>query len=138
MDFKHTIRVERPADEVFAFVSDASNNPRWQKGMKSCTWTSDGPIAVGSTYDQAARFLGRDIISTFVVTDLQPGRSISIETTKSTFPIQVTRSVEPDAEACLVTAHIRGQPGGLLKLFSGLVPASVRKDYARLQELLEG
>lgn len=25
--------IDRPADEVFAFVSDAANNPRWQQGM---------------------------------------------------------------------------------------------------------
>jgi len=138
MDFKHTIPVARPADEVFAFVSDSSNNPQWQNGMQSCTWTSDGPIAVGSTYDQKARFMGRDIVSRFVVTDLQPGRSISIETTESTFPIQVTRSVEPDGDGCSVTAHIRGQPTGLLKLFSGMVPMGVRKDYSKLKALLEG
>ncbi|MEM6929530.1 MAG: hypothetical protein AAF602_21500, partial [Myxococcota bacterium] len=60
-----------------------------------------------------------------------------IESTKSTFPIQVTRAVEPDDEGCTVVAHVRGQPTGLLRLFSWLVPLSVRRDYAALQRLLE-
>ena len=93
---------------------------------------------VGATYDQEARFLGRRIISKFVVTEFMPGERISLETTVSTFPIQVTRSVEPTDDGCRVTAHIRGQPTGLLKLFSPMVPMSVRRDYAALKALLEG
>lgn len=127
-------------DEVFAFLADASNNPTWQQGMRSCTWTSPAPIAVGSTYDQVATFAGREIRSSFVVTDFQPGRSITIETTKSTFPIRVTRSVAPltGGGGARVTAHVAGEPGGLMKLLAPLTrrmfQASVGKDYRRLQE----
>ncbi len=138
-----TVEVERPADEVFAFIVDASNNPSWQGGMRSCAWTSPGPIAVGSTYDQQASFLGRAITSSFVVTALEPGRSISIETTESTFPIQVTRSVEPLGETrCRVTADVQGQPTGVMALLGPLMTAmvgrSVRGDYASLREVLAG
>ena len=138
MDFTHSIDIAKPAKEVFAFVSDASNNPKWKKGMVKCVWTSDEPLVQGATYDQEARFFGRPIVSSFVVTEFVSGQRISIETTKSTFPIQVTRSVESVDDGCRVTAHIRGQPTGLLKLFSGMVPMSVRKDYAALKALLEG
>ena len=137
MDFTHSIMVARPADEVFPFFADAENNPRWQNGMVACRWTSAERLVVGATYDQEARFMGRAIISSFVVTEYIPGQRISIETTRSTFPIQVTRSVQPSNEGCIVTAHIRGQPTGLLKLFSGMVPRTVRKDYDALKALLE-
>jgi carbon monoxide dehydrogenase subunit G len=138
VDFEHAIEIARPADEVFAFLADFENNPRWQGGMRSCTWTSREKQVVGSTYVQEARFLGRRIDTHFRVTEYEPGRKISIESTKSTFPIQVTRKVEPLGEGrCRVTAHIRGQPTGLLELFSGMVRGSVRKDYARLKVLLE-
>ena len=36
-----------------------------------------------------------------------------------------------------VTAHIRGQPTGVLKLFGGMVKKSVAKDYGRLKKVLE-
>ena len=137
MDFTHRIQIDRPAELVFDFISDFENSPRWQGGMVSCRWTSQEHRVVGSTYSQEARFMGRPILTEFCVTAYEPGRSISIESTKSTFPIQVTRSVEPTEAGCLVTAHVRGQPTGLLKLFSGMVPRSVRKDYDRLKELLE-
>ena len=139
VDFVHEVEIDRPAKEVFEYVADFENNPRWQGGMKACRWTSDTPKVVGATYVQEARFLGRRIDTHFRVSALEPGRSISIESTQSTFPIQVTRTVESvDAERCRVIAHIRGQPTGVLKLMSGLVSRSVKKDYAKLKALLEG
>lgn len=137
VDFEHTVDIERPADEVFAWLADFENNPKWQSGMVACRWTSAEPMVEGATYVQEARFLGRRIDTHFVVTAVEPGRCISIESTQSTFPIQVTRRVEPTADGCRVTAHVRGQPTGLLKLFSGMVPRSVTRDYARLKALLE-
>jgi len=139
VDFQHSVEIARPADEVFAFVADFANNPRWQGGMVACRWTSENTGQVGSTYAQEARFLGRPIITEFEVVAVDPGRSIEINSTKSTFPIQVTRSVEPLGDgACRVTAHVRGQPTGWMKWLSGMVKGSVRKDYAKLKDLLEG
>jgi hypothetical protein len=135
--------VARPAEEVFAFFADATNNPVWQSGMVSCTWTSPPPISVGSTYEQRARFMGRDIVSTFVVKTFDPGRLIEIETIESTFPIRVVRRVEPAGEgSSRVSADISGGPEGrLLRLLEPLLARraqrSVDADYDRLVQLLE-
>ena len=138
LDFKHTVDIERPIAEVFAFVANFENNPRWQAGMRACRWTADEPMAVGATYVQEAKFMGRRIDTHFRVSEFEPSTSISIESTESTFPIQVTRSVEAlDDGRSRVTAHIRGQPTGLLKLFSGMVKKRVAKDYLELKALLE-
>lgn len=143
MELTATRSIARPADEVFAFFSDAANNPKWQSGMVSCEWTSDPPIGVGSTYRQRARFMGRDIVSSFVVTGFEPGRRIVFETTESTFPIKVDRTVEElDAATCEVSALITGGPDrGVLKLLTplmrGRAQKSVDDDYDRLVQLLE-
>ena len=146
-----SIEVSRPAEPVFAFLADAENNPKWQRGMQSCRWTTEPPIGVGSVYEQHARFLGRDIVSTFEVvafedppepTTAGPGRSISIRTIQSTFPIAVTRSVEPlTDDRCRVSADVRGDASGVFRIAAPLlrqmVQRSVRGDYRRLKELLE-
>jgi len=138
-----TREIHRPAEEVFAFFADASNNPKWQNGMVSCEWTSEPPIRVGSTYEQHARFMGRDVVSTFAVTAHEPGRMITIETIESTFPIKVVRRVEPITDSsCRVTADISGGPEkGPLKWLEPLVgrraQRSVDADYDRLVVLLE-
>lgn len=143
MKMSATRVIARAADEIADFFFDASNNPKWQDGMVSCEWTSAAPIAVGSTYRQHARFMGRDVISTFEVTALEPGRSITIDTIESTFPIRVVRRVDPiDQGSCRVSAEISGGPQkGPLKWIEPLVGAraqkSVNADYDRLVQLLE-
>ena len=138
IDFEHRIEIERPAAEVFAFVSDFANNPRWQKGMQVCRWTSEQTRQIGATYVQEARFMGRRIDTHFRVSEYVGGERISIESTQSTFPLQITRSVEARGEGrCEVRAHIRGQPTGILKLFGGMVQSTVAKDYRVLKALLE-
>jgi uncharacterized membrane protein len=136
-----SVDLQRPSAEVFAFVADAGNNPLWQQGMRSCRWTTDPPIRIGSSYVQRASFLGKSVDSTFEVIDLRPGHSITIRTTESTFPIQVTRAVEElDPEHCRVTAIVRGDPSGMFRIATpmlrAMVQRSVRADYRRLRELL--
>ena len=137
-----TIDVQRPAAEVFDYVADMSNNPEWQQGMKSCKWTTEPPIGVGSRYDQLASFMGRTITSRFEVTEFVPGECIRIVTYESTFGLDITRRVEPiDESSCRVTAIVRGEQSGVFKLFGPLlnkmVGASVRRDYAALRQILE-
>lgn len=134
--------IARPAAEVFDFVSDSSNNPRWQKGQQSCQWTSAPPIGVGSTYQQEARFLGRTLLNKFEVIDYEPGRSITIRSVEGSFPIEVRRGVESiDPDRTRLRAEISGEPTGVFRLAGPLVQwfaqRSVDADYDRLKTLLE-
>ena len=137
-----TREINRPAEEVFDFFAEASNNPKWQEGMVSCEWTTPPPIGVGSVYEQHARFMGRDVRSVFWVTEFEPGRSIKIETVESTFPITVHRTVHTTGPGTSqVHADIGGRPTGPLKLLAPLMKGraqkSVNADYDRLKELLD-
>lgn len=143
MKMTATRQINRPADEVFAFFADATNNPKWQDGMVACEWRTPPPIAVDSIYEQHAQFMGKDVRSVFVVTEHEPGRSIKIETIESTFPITVHRWVEPTGPgSCTVNAEIGGGPTGLMRLLEPLVARraqrSVDADYDRLQIYLDG
>lgn len=140
MNTQTSVDVAVPADQAFALISDFSRNPEWQDGMERCAWTSSGPLAVGATYEQEAHFMGKAILSTFRVTELTPGRSVSIESVVSTFPIQVRRWVEPlGPERCRVHAAVQGQPPWYMRLpgMAGMVERSVAQDYQRLKVLLE-
>ena len=137
------IHINRPATEVFEFIANPENNPQWQNGMVSCEITSPEPWGLGSTYAQKAKFMGRDIISQFEITQFEPGRLIRGDTVESSFPISFTRIVEADdsGTGSNVQAIVTGDASGFIKLFTPLmnwmVGRSVRADYKRLKELLE-
>lgn len=135
------VEINRPIEAVFAYITDFENNPTWQKGMVSCTFTTPPPVGEGSRYTQVAQFMGQTIESKFVVTTFIPNEQVAFETTESTFPIQIVRAVSPANGGTRVNAIISGQPGGMMKLFAPLAQIMMRRsieaDYARLKAILE-
>ena len=133
--------IEEKPEKVFAFISDFANNPQWQDGMVSCVFTSEPPLRVGSTYDQKAQFLGRDIISSFEVIAYEPGNMVKATTTQSSFPITFTRRVQAEGEGSRVNALIEGDAKGFFRLAQPLmrwmVNRSIQKDYRKLKTLME-
>ena len=137
------IQIDRPGSEVFAYISNPENNPQWQNGMQSCEITSEGEWGAGSTYHQKAKFLGRDIVSNFIISEFEPGKRIKGETVESSFPITFTRIVHPNesGNGCNVEVIVTGDASGIFRLFSPLmdwmVGRSIKQDYGRLKSLLE-
>lgn len=136
-----TVTINRSIEDVFAYITNFENNPKWQNGMISCTFTTPPPLDVGSQYKQLAEFMGRIIESQFEVTQLMPNQRVEFETIVSTFPIQIIREVSAVDDGTKVHAIISGQPSGLMGLFSPLIKPmmsrQIQGDYQRLKELLE-
>ena len=136
-----SIDISRPQKEVFDFVSEFSNDPRWQRGKVSCTWTSQNGLEVGATYRQHARFLGKDIHHTFRVLELDPSHRVTYESRDGSFPITVVRTVEDLAGGrSRFTEAVQGEASGFFKIASSLlqplVRRSIARDFRRLKEIL--
>jgi uncharacterized membrane protein len=112
-----SVAINRPPEDVFAYISNFENNPEWQLGMQEVRFTSEAPLRVGSTHAQVAKFLGRRIQSTFEVLAYEPGRMVKASSTSGSFPITFTRMAEP--------------------LLAPMVQRSVNADYANLKHILE-
>ncbi|WP_261131268.1 SRPBCC family protein [Bacillus sp. Marseille-Q3570] len=134
--------IEQPLEMVFAYIANFENNPKWQKGMIEAKFTTNGPLQVGSIYDQVAKFLGKRIITTFRVVDYEENEKIKITSIKSTFPITVTRTVEQFNGATKVTAIVEGDATKVFKIaqpiMKRMVEKSVKTDYENLKKQLEG
>ena len=48
--FKTTVRVKRPIEEVFAYVSDPLNFPHWNSAVRAVSKTHGRESEVGSKY----------------------------------------------------------------------------------------
>jgi uncharacterized protein YndB with AHSA1/START domain len=130
-----------PPMTVFAVVSDYAQGPRWQRNMASAQWTSPAPHVAGATFEQTAHFMGREMTAAYEVTEHDPPRVTAIRSTSGPFPITVRRVVEPRGGGTRVTETDSGGPGGIARIFSPLMKLmmkrTIRRDYRRLQELLE-
>jgi uncharacterized membrane protein len=141
---RNEVEIDRPAAEVFAFLEDVTNNTQWLKGMRSCTWTTERPVRVGSRYEQVAEFLGKEIRTSFEVTAHEPGRLVTIRSREgSSFPLTVTRLVEPiDDQRSRVIETVESDPGGFYRIaqpvLRAMVARNIARDYRSLKTLLEG
>ena len=71
--------ISRPVAEVFAFVADQTNAPKWQKGLHEVRRLTEGPIGVGSQHEFVRRFAGREIASRNRFVAFEEGRYVRFE-----------------------------------------------------------
>lgn len=135
------IQIKHPAKSTFEMISNFEKNPVWQKGMQECRLVTDGELRVGTRYEQLAKFLGKDIISTFEVKEYEPGKMVSASSISGSFPITFTRIVHGDESVSNVQAIIEGESKGFFSLarplMQWMVNRSIQKDYKRLKVILE-
>jgi len=75
-----SVIIERPVEEVWKFISDWSNAPKWMPSALEVKQTSAGPLDVGTTLQSrwSTRLLS---LGASRVTEYEPGRKITLETT---------------------------------------------------------
>ncbi len=54
--FENTVTIQRPAEDVFAFLADFENIPRWNYAIAATKKTSPGPVGVGTTSARPAPY----------------------------------------------------------------------------------
>lgn len=71
-----SVVVQCPVEDVFAFVTNARNNPLWQSasGLKAIQQEPDNPVGVGTRITETRSFMGRDIENCSEVTEYEPNR----------------------------------------------------------------
>jgi carbon monoxide dehydrogenase subunit G len=136
-----SVRVARPIDEVFAFVSDARNRPSWDESVDSEELTSPEPIGVGSTVRTRMRSMGRDYEIDWEIAEHDPPAHQRIESTSGPLPTTLVYDLSGDGESTSVRFSVTGRPTGLLRLMQPVIARSTQRNldtaFARLKTVLE-
>ena len=69
-EFSGSAVIERPIDEVFAFLADGTNDPKFSPRVQEISKTTDGPIAVGTVFESKVKDAGMTTRRKFEVTEL--------------------------------------------------------------------
>ena len=130
--------VERSADDVFAFVSDQLNAPRWQRGLHEVRRTTDGPIRVGSEHVFVRRFAGLRIESRNRFVEFEPGRYVAFEIPDGAMTGRASYSVEPiDADRCHVTSTMQFNVAKWIRVAEPLLARVLKRDSRRDEQALK-
>ena len=93
---EHSVTVERPIDEVFAFLADGENDPRWRSGVLDIERVAGE--GVGARYRQGVKGpMGRRVAADYEVTEFVPPRALGFRATAG--PVRPATSSSPPATA---------------------------------------
>lgn len=133
--------INRPVEEVFAFMSNPENDPQWQSETSETEITSQGELGVGTTYRDVGFFLGRRIESIYEFTEFETNKRLSLKTTSGPIPVEATITYETVEQGTKVNFSASGEVGGFFKLAEPLVSRMAQRswtaNYANLKDLLE-
>ncbi|WP_371778115.1 SRPBCC family protein [Streptosporangium subroseum] len=78
MRFTNTVRIERPAGVVFAYLADLRNLPAWNYAIRETQPITPGPAGLGSVYRQL-RSLPRPMHEQLEIIEYEPDHRLVIE-----------------------------------------------------------
>ncbi|MGZ6804641.1 MAG: SRPBCC family protein [Nocardioidaceae bacterium] len=87
-----TFVVDKPVETVVAYLADFSHAEQWDPGTVSCTQTSPGPVAVGTTWHNTSKIAGITTELEYTLERLEPGKVVLVgrnDTATSTDTITV-------------------------------------------------
>lgn len=67
-EFSGSAVIDRPINEVFAFLADGTNDPRFSPRVQQIEKTTDGPVGVGTVFESKVRDAGMTTSRRFELT----------------------------------------------------------------------
>ncbi len=83
--FENTVMIRRPIEEVFAFLADFENIPKWNYAIVETRKVSEGAVEAGTIYQQVRSVPSRSE-ERFEVTAYNPPRQLEIRGQLGPFP----------------------------------------------------
>jgi carbon monoxide dehydrogenase subunit G len=138
--FENTVLIARPIEDVFAFLSDLENIPKWNYAIVETRKVSAGPVGVGTTYQQVRSVPNRSE-ERLEITTYHPPRQLEIRGQLGLFRSRLSYALDATGEGTQVTNTVEVQLRGPGRLLGRLAVPRVREAVAanlrKLKDLLE-
>jgi carbon monoxide dehydrogenase subunit G len=134
MDIVRSVTVDRPLDEVFAYLSDFTTTNEWDPGTVRTELVS-GDGGLGSRYHNVSKFLGRKTELDYLVIEhvagerfaLRGENSTVVATDTMTFMRSHSLAGDGEGEGTTVTYHAAFEFKGVAKLVAPLLSPALKK-----------
>jgi uncharacterized protein YndB with AHSA1/START domain len=129
--FSGSVLIDRPIDEVFAFLADGTNDPKFSPRVQQIRKTTDGPVGVGTVFESTVKDAGMKSSRRFELTAVEAPTTIRwTERSKNVVTVpDGGYDLEKVAEAqTRVTIHNRFEGHGFGKLIVGVASRQAVKD----------
>lgn len=137
---EHTVEIDRPVEEVFAYVADPTNEPNWHHDVREVHRPWEGPLHQGATLTWKIKLATlKDYL--VEVTAFEPNRRIQITTREGPVKPVLTHRFEPSGNTTRYTRRVEIPPQGWFRILQPLLkvmPNPPNTRWARnLKRILE-
>lgn len=118
------VRIDRTPEQVFDFVADVRNGPKWNPDSSNVVLTSDGPVGPGSVFEEEREGFGRTVTTIDVFE--RPSR-LELDARAARVHVRVRYAIEPDGATTQVTCAAELRLRGPSRLFEPVIKAVARR-----------
>ena len=125
---ERTVVIDRPIQQVFAYVTDQTNTPSlagrpaWRYSR-----TTAGPIGVGTKHTFVRNFMGRRMEADNEYVAYEPDRLVTFRTTSGP-PLTASYLFEAEPNGTRLTSPRRAPGSGLLRALGPVIGAGLRRE----------
>ena len=133
---ENEITINRSSEDVYSFLADGLNNPKWRSGIQNIALKSGTPGPLGAVYSQTLSGPGgRPIPGDYEITAADPAKHIVFQVVAG--PARPTGeyhlSAAPGGTKVRFTLDL--QPKGLMKIAEPMIARTMRAEAAQLTNL---
>jgi len=133
-----TVRIDRPAEDVWSVIADLDSHTKWRPSVREFRQVSDDPLGVGSRIREVLDWRGREIVIDDVVTAFEPPHRFGIRGGWKAADFEVDFRLEPDGDGTNATMDWPLYPKSLLmKVAAPFMGGAMRRATKEELELLK-
>jgi uncharacterized membrane protein len=137
LHFKNKLEIYRPVADVFSFISNFENMPKWNYFVLEVRKLSGGSIGLNTTFRQIRKTDSQE----YKITEFEPNRRVTVETLPPYLKLVMRFTLEQaNNHNTLLTDEWEldtGKPALVEKLAGGNVKSAVTENLQKLKQLLE-
>jgi len=142
MQFEIKVNIHKPVKDVFKYISNLSNHADMIKANIDSRQTSEGPVQVGTTMTNVAKFMGMKMEEHFIVTEFTQDKLIAKQSAPGSTFVTGDKFTFNEADGgSLLTLSVYAHTKGFLKLLDGYLGKKVKQslveDMDRLRKNFE-
>jgi hypothetical protein len=142
IEITDNIVIRRTPLEVFDFISDLENLPKWQSEVVTSTVLTPGPTRIGTRFSEDVKMGPRRTTATCEVIEYKPGSAMGFTATSPAMDYQSRLVVDSLGDGTKLTLTAKGQLKGwwrlMQPLLTGEFKSGVRKELMAVKTVLEG
>lgn len=135
-----SIHLNRPVDQVFAFLTDPSKLPTWQSNLIAIEQLTEGPMRVGTRIREVRRLGRRPTEHQVEVVVFEPNERLALQVMTGPH-VMVSYSFEAEDGGTRLRYQFVMRTNGMMRLLEPLIVRSLRKqstsDFETLKGILE-